>query len=41
MTDPSVQQGFCRNCGEQVRAGTAFCVSCGAALWCEPIFPDQ
>ena len=32
MTDSSVQQRFCRNCGEQVRAGAAFCVSCGEAL---------
>ena len=32
MTDSSVQQRFCSNCGKQGRAGTAFCVSCGTAL---------
>ena len=32
MTDSYVQQGFCRNCGEQGRVGAAFCVSCGGAL---------
>ena len=32
MPDSAVQQGYCSNCGEQARAGAAFCVSCGESL---------
>lgn len=33
MPDLSVQQRFCRNCGHRIRAGAAFCVSCGKPLY--------
>lgn len=29
-------QGYCRNCGAEVRQGTQFCVSCGVRLISEP-----
>lgn len=32
MPDSAVQQGYCGNCGKQVRSGAAFCVSCGESL---------
>ena len=32
MPDAAVQKGYCGNCGKQVRAGAAFCVSCGESL---------
>lgn len=32
MSDPNQPQRFCRQCGTEIRAGSSFCISCGAAL---------
>lgn len=32
MTDSNQPQRFCRQCGAEIRSGSSFCISCGAAL---------